>query len=251
MGFLRPLALAAGMLTVVRMPVAEAGVEELRRSVRYYPLVGLAIGATPALLLLLPLPPGVRAALALAGWVAVTGSLHLDGWADCCDAAFAPPAGDAGRTRARRLEILKDPHLGTFGAVGLILLLLVKWSALAEAPAAAPMLAAPVGRWVMVWTLATHPSARSAGLAATLSGAPALAGATLSLAVAGGMGALLLPSGHGAAALSGVLAAGAAGAGVAALLARRFGGITGDVCGAAGEVAETVALLGLVPWTLS
>ena len=62
----------------------------------------------------------LAAALVLVVWAALTGALHLDGWADCCDALFVPV------DRARSLEIMKDPRVGGFGVVGLMLLLLVK-----------------------------------------------------------------------------------------------------------------------------
>ncbi|HEV2150533.1 MAG TPA: adenosylcobinamide-GDP ribazoletransferase, partial [Longimicrobiaceae bacterium] len=156
----RPLLLATATLTAVRVPLrGEASAEELRAATAFYPLVGLLVGAVPAAVLLLPLPPLPLATLALAAWVLVTGALHLDGWADCCDAAFAPAAGDAQATRERRLAILKDPRLGTFGGAGLALLLLGKWTGLVYAPAMAPLLVAPVARWAMVHALRSYPAA--------------------------------------------------------------------------------------------
>lgn len=244
---LAALPLAASMLTTLRVPLrGEVGVEALRRSTGWYPLVGVAVGAVPAALLLLPLPPLPRAALALAGWVLVTGALHLDGWADCCDAAFAPARADTQETRQRRLAILKDPHLGTFGAAGLTLLLVGKWSALAHVPALAPLLAAPLARWGMVYLLRAHRPARPDGLGATFAGRLPLGWATLALALPAL--AVLWASGEplrwAAAAALGVGAAVLLGR----LLAARLGGVTGDVCGAAGEGAELVTLLALLPW---
>lgn len=245
----RTLLLAAGMLSVVRVRVpGRVSDEDLRASTSWYPLVGLGVGILPAGVLLLPLPPLPRAALALAAWVVVTGALHLDGWTDCCDAAFAPARPAAQSTRERRLAILKDPHLGTFGAAGLFLLLLAKWAALAHVPVVAPLLAAPVARWTMVHALATHPPARSDGLGATFAGQVPLARASAAL-----MGAVLLPIGFGGDPLR-VVAAVAAGVAVALLaaaaLVRRFGGLTGDVCGAAGEAAELAVLWSWIPWGL-
>lgn len=244
---LRPVTLALTTLTVLRLPVhGRVGGAELRASTAFYPLAGAVVGVFPAALLLLPLPPLPRAALALAAWVVVTGALHVDGWADSCDAAFAPPLADAEATRERRLEILKDPRVGVFGAAGVGLLLLGKWSALVHAPALAPLVAAPVGRWVMVHSLRSHPPARSTGLAAALAGSVRLWAATAVLL------AVLLPL----VGLSGVpfRIAGAVVAGVAAgllaarLLVRRFGGLPGDACGAAGEAAELAALWAFLPW---
>jgi adenosylcobinamide-GDP ribazoletransferase len=206
----RPFALALTMLTVLRVPVrGTATPGELRTSTAYYPLVGLLVGLGPALALLLPLPDAPRAVLALALWVLVTGALHVDGWADCCDAAFAPRRGTAEEMRARRLEILKDPRVGVFGVVGVVLLLLAKWSALLGA---------------------------ATGL---------LTAALLALA------ALLLPPAAWTAALGAVVAGATVGVLVAAFLIHRFGGVTGDVCGAAGEAAELAVLWALLAWTFA
>jgi adenosylcobinamide-GDP ribazoletransferase len=251
-GALRLLLLATGMLTVVRVTVpGRVSESELRASTALYPLVGLAVGAVPAAVLLLPLPALPRAALALVAWVLVTGALHLDGWADCCDAAFAPPRGTAEETRARRLAILKDPHLGVFGSAGLGLLLLLKWSALTAVTPLAPLLAAPVARWAMVRALRTAPPARRDGLGAAFAGRVPLAAASAVLAavVVPVVALPALTTGGAPLALLGGVAVGMlAGVGTARWLAARFGGVTGDSCGAAGEAAETVTLLALLPW---
>lgn len=246
MALLRRLVLATGTLTVVRLPVrGDASPEDLRESTALYPLVGLAVGSLPALVLLLPLPPLPRAVLALAGWVLASGAMHLDGWADCCDAAFAPARADAEETRARRLAILKDPHMGTFGVVGLVLLLLAKLAALVHLSWAAPLLAAPLGRWAMVYVLRAHPPARRDGLGAAFAGrvpletATALVGATALLVIVASGDPL-----RGGLAVAAALAAAVA---VARFLAGRFGGITGDLCGAAGEAVELVVLWAMLP----
>jgi adenosylcobinamide-GDP ribazoletransferase len=244
----RPLALAVGMLTVIRVPLqGGATASDLRSSLVAYPLVGALVGLFPAAVLGLPLPALPRAALALAAWVLVTGALHLDGWADCCDAAFAPPLADADATRRRRLDILKDPRKGTFGVAGIALLLLVKWSALAYAPLAAPIAAAVLSRWAMVYALRTWPPARKDGLAASLGdGAPVWAATVVALALLVALTfAADRPLELARAVSFGLLAA----LGAGAFLVRRFGGLTGDVCGAMGEVAEAVALVALLPWS--
>lgn len=239
----------AGTPPVVRVPVrGDVAAGELRASTAWYPLVGLAVGTVPALALLLPLPALPRATLALAAWVAVTGALHLDGWADCCDAAFAPPRGGPEETRSNRLAILRDPHVGTFGMVGLFLLLLGKWSALVYAGALAPLLAAVLARWAMVLVLHRHPPARTDGLGATFAGPLPLAAATALLA----MIALPLTWSGGALPVVGAIAAGTLVAVVlAGFLSHRFGGITGDVCGAVGESVELAAMWALLPWWLA
>ena len=244
---LRGLALAAGTLSVVRVPVRDPVTPaDLRASTAWYPVVGLALAALPTLALLAPLPALPRAALALAVWVAITGALHLDGWADCCDAAFAPPRATPDETMARRHAILKDPHAGVFGVAGVVLLLLAKFVALAEVGPAAPLVAVPLGRWVMVYALRSYPAARPDGLAATI-------GRAVPLSLATAAAALVLvpltifspvPVRIAVAVSLGILA----GLMAIELLAARFGGITGDVLGAAGEAAELAVLWAFLPW---
>lgn len=242
----RPLLLAAGTLTLVRVPVrGPVAPEDLRLATVFYPAVGLLVGALPALALLLPLPQLPRAVLALAAWTLVTRALHVRGWAGCCDAAFAPPRGDAAETRARRLAILEDPRVGVLGATGVGLLLLARAAALSEAPPVAPLVAAPLARWGMVYVLRAHPPARPGGPAATPGGVP-FWGAT-------GVAAVVLvavvwctdaPWDAAHAVVAGTLALVA----VSAFLARRLGGITDGVCGAAAEAAEVAALWTFLPW---
>lgn len=271
---LRPLALAAGMMTVVRLPeVGEVRAEELSRSTAFYPLIGLGVGLVPALALLLPIAAGPRASLALSLWVVVTGALHLDGWADSADAAFIAEGRDPQASRSRRLEVLRDPRVGTFGVVALSLLLISKWSVLVHSQPIAPLLAAPTARWAMVWALAALPPARADGLGASLAGGARLGGATgvllLVLGLIGGLviilrgfgldlvGGGVAPLGlAGIAVLSIVIVAAGIifGIGLGRLLAWRFGGMTGDLCGAVGEGVELVVLwVGLLtmgggPW---
>ncbi|MBV9775082.1 MAG: adenosylcobinamide-GDP ribazoletransferase [Gemmatimonadetes bacterium] len=235
------------MLTTLRVPMrGEVGGSELAAATALYPLVGLGVGLVPAAALCLPLPALPRAVLALAAWTLATGALHLDGWADSCDAAFAPALADPAATRERRLAILKDPRVGVFGAAGVALLLLAKWAALVYAPTGAPLLAAPVARWVMVHTLHAHPAARPDGLGAALAGRARVWEATGVLVLL--LAPLVVTFGDPFRAAGSVVAAALAGWLAAGFLARRFGGVTGDVCGAAGEAAELAALWVFLPW---
>jgi adenosylcobinamide-GDP ribazoletransferase len=90
----------------------------LGRVIALFPVVGFLIGIF--LFLVGVLFPSMSCALALAVWVIVTGAFHLDGLADTCDAlAF-------GRDKEERLRIMKDSHIGTFGVVAVVLVLLLK-----------------------------------------------------------------------------------------------------------------------------
>ncbi len=127
---MRGLILAVQFLTRLPTPqLADFRQEELSRSAIWFPLVGLLIG----LLLVLAAKLGLHADAGVAGllvvlvWVGATGALHLDGAADLADAL-----GAAHRDRDRFLAVLKDPHIGSFGVVVLILLLLTKLIAAAS-----------------------------------------------------------------------------------------------------------------------
>lgn len=149
---------AFGLLTIFRVRYGDISA----RAFAWYPIVGLVIGAiltTAQFLFRLVLPNLVAAVLVVALWAILTGGLHLDGFTDACDALFAAA------TRERRLEILRDVHLGSFGAAGLMILLMLKAASLANATTLAPIFLAPIlGRWAMTFAV-TYPPARSEGMA--------------------------------------------------------------------------------------
>ena len=92
-------------------------------------------------------PPLVAGIVTLIVWVVLTGGLHLDGLADCCDGLFASVSPE------RRLEIMKDPHVGAFGVIGLILILFLKAAALASLTPVSSfgiLLAASLARWCIL-----------------------------------------------------------------------------------------------------
>lgn len=122
--------LALALLT--RIPVPDQGNAtgaQLGTSVLFYPLVGLTIGSLLILAgtILQPIPVNVQAAVILSFWVLLTGGLHLDGLADCTD-AWVGGLGD----KQRSLSIMKDPAAGPMAVVILILVLIVKWTAIFE-----------------------------------------------------------------------------------------------------------------------
>jgi len=202
----------------------------------WFPVVGVLLGAAVALVIALPLPALPRAALALAVWTMLTGALHEDGWMDCADSALAVA------TRERRLEILKDPHVGAHAATSIVLVMLLRFAALTVTPWSAPLVAATCGRWTMVLTLTRFRAARAGGLGATFArGARALPATVVALLIVALLTALSSMRVPVAAACG--LAAGLA---TGAWLAARFGGLTGDGHGASGLAAETVALLAMM-----
>ena len=122
--------LALALLTVLPLAPKGVGEEDFKRSVAFFPLAGYLLGLPLALLALLPLPPGLSAALGVALLLGLTGFLHLDGLLDLADALLGA------RPREERLRILKDPHLGAFafGVGGVYLLLLFQALALVQDP---------------------------------------------------------------------------------------------------------------------
>ena len=163
--------------------------------------------------------------------------MHLDALADAADAL-------GGTTRERRLEIMRDHAIGSFGAVALILVLLVEASALgalAGEATAAFAAAAAAARWAPLPLAAVLPPARPDGQGRALAGTGALAPLG-GLAVAAAL-AILLEGADGLA----VLAAAAGTALVVGLFVRRWlGGVTGDVLGATTELAQAAGLVVLV-----
>lgn len=203
----------------------------------WYPLVGLVIGGLTWLIWLvlrLYFPPFITGVLTLLAWIALTGGLHLDGLADCCDGllASAPPE--------RRLEIMKDPHLGTFGGIGLILALLTKCAALSLlTPSSGPgiILAATISRWFIL-PAGLLPLAHSDGMGADFKAGlrPSAVFSTVILPL--GLAFFLGIPGFRA-----VLAAFFAAAAVLGLALIRIKGVTGDVFGMLVETTETAVLL--------
>jgi adenosylcobinamide-GDP ribazoletransferase len=209
----------------------------------YFPAVGTALGWAVgwgwrlAARRLAPLP---AAALAVAADAVLTGALHLDGLADAADGLLAhAPARD-------RLQIMAEPHIGTFGAVALGLDLIARTTALASLAPSPALLGAVycTSRAVMVVGSRALPYARQDGLARAF--LPSRPGwdAALTANLAGTAGALALASVvRGRRGVAALLTGWATGALVLALARRRLGGFTGDVLGAAGTLCETTALV--------
>lgn len=207
---------------------------DVARGAPLFPLVGAAVGAAgagTALLLHPTLSPLLAAALATALTVTLTGAFHLDGLADTLDAT-------GGVTRERSLEIMRDSRIGSFGAAGLALALLVRVAVIGQLIVSGGVLggliaAGAVSRGAAVALGATVPYARAGS--GVLTGRAGLWGAPVGAVVA--MGALRL---------DGLVVVGAA-AMVAISLGLVFrawlGGVTGDTLGAASEVTELVALI--------
>ena len=143
--------MAVQYLTIVPVPGrAGAPAARLGRAVVWFPVVGALLGVVVALgerLASAVFPSLLAALLTLTAWKLVTGGLHLDGLADCLD-------GLVGRDREHRLAIMRDSRIGTFGAVGLVFVLMLELVAIAEIP---PAVHVAIGR--MFGELHMHPAA--------------------------------------------------------------------------------------------
>ena len=256
-GAVEEIATAAMFLT--RLPVGGRGSGDpaaLSRATRWFPLVGLGVGAlvwgayAAAALLW---SADIAAVLALAVSIRLTGAFHEDGLADVADSAGAFGV-------ERKLEIMRDSRVGTYGALALVLLVLVKHRLLVALGPAAAALALPAAhvasRWATVWVMARFDYARpeaanrvvaegvdarrlreATGIAL---GCLALAGATW-LALASGAAPLGVVAVLGLATIVAPVVAELAGR----RFRRAFGGVTGDCLGAANQVVEVATLAAL------
>ena len=235
------LALALGLLTRAPIPVSASHAARRGAAPAWaWPVVGTLVGAVGAavgaLALWAGLVPPLAAGVAIIAQVMLTGALHEDGLADAADGLWG------GWDKARRLAIMKDSHIGTYGVMALLLVTLIRWLALtmliAAADWAAIIAAGAISRVPMAVIMAALPNARDSGLSHRVGRPPQGAAATACLlaAVAGGalIGTSLVPATLAVMILCGWLA-------VTARI--RIGGQTGDILGASQQLAEVAVLV--------
>jgi len=243
------LLLALQFLT--RVPVRSAAFDpaELNRSARYFPVIGVLVGGAGALVFaaaaqLWPLPVAVLLSMAATAWF--TGGFHEDGLADTCDGL----GGAVSRERA--LAIMKDSRIGSYGALGLVLMLGLKAALLAAQgsilrSACAMVFAHAVSRAAPVLLLALLPYAGDAGHAKARPMAQQVhaADVVIALLTALALAALLAPPLGVVHTLAALGAAALATAAMRRWLRRRLGGYTGDTLGATQQGTEAALLLAL------
>jgi adenosylcobinamide-GDP ribazoletransferase len=240
---LRQLWLAAVLLTRLPLPhLPAAAFSQGPRAVWAYPVIGAVVGVcgtlSGSIALALGLPVSITAVLTLAVMMILTGAMHEDGLADVFDGFWG------GTTPERRLEIMRDSQIGTYGVLALVLVCALKISALAvllESAPAALIAAAALSRSTMPVVMHKLAHARADGLSHSV-GRPA-GGVTL---INVGVGVLFAVLCLGPAGLFALLIAGVTCVICAMVAQRKIGGQTGDVLGATQQISETAILLSCV-----
>ncbi|HTJ96106.1 MAG TPA: adenosylcobinamide-GDP ribazoletransferase [Rhodocyclaceae bacterium] len=214
--------------------------EQLNYAARYFPLVGALVGLSGALITWLAawaLPLSVAVLLGMATTILITGAFHEDGFADSCD-GFG-----GGWSKADVLRIMKDSRIGSYGAIGIGFLLLLKWNALMELDDLLPAL------------IAAHAGSRAAAVVLMYGleyvrdedskAKPLVQGVSgwaLIVALAFGLVPCVLMTWQQA--LMGVLLLAITTWLAARYFVRRIGGYTGDALGALQQVGEVAFYLG-------
>jgi len=218
--------------------------QRVGQSLLYYPLVGLVIGVmlVLAMNLLTNFQPMVSTAILLLLWVMITGGLHLDGLADSAD-AWAGGLGD----KDRSLEIMKDVHAGPIGIVVLVLILLLKFSALYAVVEGlhwqALIVATVLARSLVILLFMTTPYVRAKGLGSDMAeflpektAGIVLLAVSLSLLLFLGIWKSLVTLAVSLFVLYGLRL----------MMMKRIQGMTGDTVGASIEIVEVMILLSLI-----
>jgi adenosylcobinamide-GDP ribazoletransferase len=235
---LRPLLCAIGFLTRIPIPQRTWSEEDVARAAGFFAWVGglVALVLFGAAQLHGPLGARSTSYVLVAVWALVTGGLHLDGLADTVD-GFSGGRGQPERT----LEIMRDSRIGSHGALALVLLVVLKASALESllTQGRHSWLLAPVlARFLCTLLMVAFPYARAQGLGRVFAGRLGLRELLI--------GALaLLPAlvWAGPTCAGGALGATLVSLGLALQFKRRLSGLTGDGYGAAIELSETACLL--------
>ncbi len=235
--FVKSFIVSLNFLTIFSFEKASfSELKEVGQASWTFPLVGAFVGiilVITSLALNFVFPHNVSALITVGLWIFVTGGLHLDGWTDCWDAFGAAV------TRERRLEIIKDSRLGSFGAMALFILLGLKVSCISTGLVSSSelLLACVIGRSFMVCGFRSCVCMKPGMAASFTSGIDARTYGIVWL--------LSLPFAI-IAGIDGIIALAVAYLGL--VFFRRFaenklGFINGDVLGATCELSETLVLI--------
>lgn len=206
----------------------------------WFPIVGSLIGAVLGGIWWASSqywPPLVAATLVVVANLIITGALHHDGLADSADGLLPH------LSREKRLAIMRQPDIGSFGVLALVATFALQVASLGATPVNIALMAAitTASRTMMVAVATTVPYVRQSGLASSFLGKKSR------LSVLYGLGLALLLAGlsAGVAGLISVAATVVASLGVTWLARHRIGGFSGDTLGAGGVIGETGGLLAM------
>ncbi|WP_324751659.1 adenosylcobinamide-GDP ribazoletransferase [Roseovarius sp. Pro17] len=237
--------LRAALALLTRLPLPDAPLRGAR-AVWAYPLAGVVVGLIAGLVGLIAhwggLPSALAALAALAVQVIITGAMHEDGLADSADGLWGA------WTRAKRLEIMKDSHMGAFGVIALFLALAARWAALwvlfqmgGGWALAAIVTAAAVSRAAMPLVMWALPHARASGLSHGIGRPDAR-----TCAVAAGIAAVIALVLVGWSVFGVVIWAALTTVAVGWIAKDKIGGQTGDILGATQQLVEIAVLLSII-----
>lgn len=242
MTVLQTIAVAFAMFSAVPVPQFDWNEKNMRYSLCAFPLVGVLCGVLWCVCASLPLPAMVRAAGFCLIPIWVTGGIHLDGYADTCDALCS--YGDT----QKKLDILKDPHCGAFAVIRLCSYFAAYFALcccvqFTPQVGAVWLLALVLERACSGYAVAAFPLAKNTGLAHTF------ATAADRTTVRRVLGCLSIVLAVALFALGGGVLVLAAGGGLwryHRVAVKQFGGITGDLAGWFLQKAELYMLAALV-----
>lgn len=238
----RPSDIIVAMLVLTRLPmpsVSDAALARVAPATWAFPLAGIPVAGLAALaghgVIMAGLLPAVAAGVLLMVQIMASGAMHEDGLAKAANGFWN------GDTVKRRLEIMREDMIGSFGVIALILSIGVRWVALTALVASAPQVAvacAVMSRAFLPVLMRIQPPARDDGMSHDIGAPPVLAclmaalvGAGAATLIAGGFVTIIATAG----AIVGVVIAG--------LVARaKIAGQTGDVLSAAQQLGDTIAL---------
>lgn len=226
------LTVAFSMFSAIPVPQVEWKADNMRYALCAFPLVGAVIGAGGWLWVLvcdlLELPGLLRGAGLCLIPILLTGGIHLDGYADTCDALASHGSPQ------RRQEILHDPHLGAFAAIHLGVYFVASfalWTSLPDYRGGAVLLSFCLSRALSGLGVASLPLARSTGLVHTFASGADRTRVRAVLTVACGLLALALCLLEGPAGAAMAAAGGLAYWRLCRTASRQFGGLSGDLSG--------------------
>ncbi|MBI5080133.1 MAG: adenosylcobinamide-GDP ribazoletransferase [Chloroflexi bacterium] len=244
---MRFLLLAIGFLTTLPVRLKEATMRDVGSAGMWFPIIGFFMGLTLGavhLVLLQFFAPLLAATLTVVTWIVMTGGLHLDGLADCCDGLFISALPE------RRLEIMRDPRLGSFGVIGLVSIIALKifvvgsidfrsLRGVCDFGSLPIILALTISRWLIL-IVARQPQARPTGMGAEF----ALGITRRTIFIAAIVPLLFVIVGWVAWQVwVAIIAAHAITFFVIRFAHARIGGVTGDVIGFTVELSEIIVLL--------